>query len=128
MPSDIPAVVVVLLFLLCCGAYLLTRPPESTLQVRVVHAQITNFTSALSMYKSDNGSFPAGANGLNDLIVKPTNAPPDWRQYMDHVPLDPWGHPYLYLSPGLHNTNSFDLSSAGPDGIPGTQDDITNWQ
>lgn len=54
--------------------------------------------------------------------------------------VDPWGHPYAYLStrnnPGgsfLHNTNSFDLWSAGLDGVyginpvTGVTDDITNW-
>ena len=43
------------------------------------------------------------------------------------VPPDGWRHPYRYVMPGIHNTGSFDLSSDGRDGKPGTADDITNW-
>lgn len=39
----------------------------------------------------------------------------------------PWGNEYIYVCPGIHNTDGFDLSSAGRDGQPGTADDITNW-
>ena len=84
---------------------------------------------ALDMFKQENSHYPSGTNGLNDLITKPPGAT-NWDPYIslkDNKFLDPWGHPYLYISPGLHNTNSYDLSSAGPDGIPGTQDDIKNW-
>jgi len=37
----------------------------------------------------------------------------------------PWGNEYIYVCPGIHNTDGFDLSSAGRDGQPGTADDIT---
>ena len=42
---------------------------------------------------------------------------------------DPWGGTYLYENPGTYNTSSFDLSSAGPDGVAGNGDDATlnNW-
>ena len=37
---------------------------------------------------------------------------------------DPWGKDYIYVYPGQKNPNSYDLYSAGPDGQPGTEDDI----
>ena len=45
------------------------------------------------------------------------------------IPLlkDPWGQAYRYVSPGLHNKNSFDVFSLGQDGRYGTGDDINNW-
>ena len=43
------------------------------------------------------------------------------------IPLDPWGNPYIYECPGKRNTAGYDLSSMGPDGRAGTDDDITNW-
>ena len=92
----------------------------------LVHAQIGAFSTALDMFKLDNGFYPAGTNGLNDLVSRPARAT-NWHRYLDKIPQDHWGHPYLYVSPGRHNTNSYDLSSAGPDGILGTPDDIVNW-
>ena len=44
------------------------------------------------------------------------------------VPLDPWGNPYAYKSPGEHG--EIDLLSYGKDGQPGgtgEAEDITNW-
>ena len=32
------------------------------------------------------------------------------------LPVDPWGHPYIYACPGAHQANGFDLSSAGDGG------------
>ena len=101
---------------------------ERKAEVRSAVAIIEAYASAIDMFKADNGFYPFGTNGLNDLVVKPTNATADWHQYVPLNHMDPWGHPYLYVSPGLHNTNSYDLSSIGPDGIPGTADDIKNWQ
>lgn len=89
-------------------------------------AQIDAFKTALDLYEVENHHYP-GTNGLTDLVVKPPDASGEWHQYLDQLPSDPWGHPYRYESPGKHNTNSFDLSSAGPDGKFDTSDDIGNW-
>jgi general secretion pathway protein G len=86
-------------------------------------AVISEIKTALEVFKKDNGSYP---NGLNDLVTKPTNASAHWHHYMDKVPLDPWKNPFIFAFPGKHNTNGYDLSSAGPDGKFGTADDIVN--
>ena len=88
--------------------------------------QIWAFGQALEMFKNDNGFYPAGTNGLNDLVVKPAGATTNWHQYLEGIPLDYWGHPYLYEYPGKYGTNAYDISSAGPDGKFGTADDIGN--
>jgi general secretion pathway protein G len=75
----------------------------------------------------ENGHFPKGRSGLNDLVVKPRDASNEWHQYLDKIPADPWGNAYVYEFPGRHNASSFDLSSPGPDGQPGNDDDVTNW-
>lgn len=41
---------------------------------------------------------------------------------------DAWGHEFIYQAPGEYNRDGFDLSSAGPDGQQGSEDDITNWK
>jgi general secretion pathway protein G len=90
-------------------------------------AQLAAFAQALDLFEVDNGDYPSGRNGLNDLKEQPRDAR-NWHQYLDSIPLDQWGHPYIYVKPGKHRPTSYDLSSIGPDGREGTEDDITNWQ
>ena len=77
-----------------------------------------NLATALRLYELDNGSYPTTSQGLEALLVKPnTNPlPENWNgPYIEKAPLDPWGHPYVYVSPGEHRTD-YDLSSKGKDG------------
>lgn len=90
--------------------------------------QISNFSTALDAYEIDTGSYPKGKAGLTDLVQQPRNAV-NWKgPYLKEIPNDPWQKPYVYESPGKHNTSSYDLMSMGPDGRAGTDDDITNWK
>jgi len=102
---------------------------SKTAEIKTTITQIGNFKEALSMFEVDNGHFPKGKNGLNDLLVKPRDASPEWHKYLDTdaLPVDPWGTPYVYECPGRHNPDGYDLSSAGPDKQFGTDDDINNW-
>jgi general secretion pathway protein G len=96
---------------------------------RAAETQISTFKTALDGFEVDTGSYPKGKNGLLDLLQQPRNAQ-NWRgPYLqtDRVPVDPWNNPYIYECPGRHNPTSYDLSSAGPDGRPGTEDDVANW-
>ena len=89
------------------------------------------FGTALDTYEADNGSYPTTAQGLAALSAPPTTAPQpkNWQgpYVKGEIPMDPWGKAYVYRAPGAKNTTSYDLSSAGPDGTEGTEDDITNW-
>jgi len=89
--------------------------------------QISTFKTALDAFEVDNGYYPKGKGGLQDLIVAPRDAQ-NWRgPYMqtDVVPKDPWGNDYIYECPGRHNASSYDLSSMGPP--PGGEKVIANW-
>lgn len=89
----------------------------------------SNIAVALGLYELDNGIFPTTEQGLAALKSKPTAppVPPNWKgPYLRKIPKDPWGHLYVYVSPGVNN-HDYDLSSYGPDGIEGT-DDIINWE
>jgi general secretion pathway protein G len=88
--------------------------------------QIAVFGTALDQYQIDTGSFPLGTNGLQALILKPAGAT-NWQgPYLKgvEIPMDPWMESYIYKCPGVHNTNSYDLSSAGP---PEESLPIANW-
>jgi general secretion pathway protein G len=102
------------------------RFPET--QVRATTTQMAAFKSAFELFEVDNGYLPKGQNALQELVTKPRDAQ-GWRgPYMETIPLDPWKHAYIYECPGKHRPASFDLMSVGPDGQPGTADDITNWK
>ena len=74
---------------------------------------------ALKMYRLDNGSYPTTQQGLKALHEKPTVAPVPAaypaEPYVDQMPEDPWGNPYVYESPG----SSFTIKSLGKVGKPG---------
>ena len=81
--------------------------------------------TALDRYEVENGSYP---KSLTDLVQRPGDAK-NWNgPYLDEIPKDPWGQPYVYVYPGRNNPSSYDLYSIGRDGQDGTADDIGNWQ
>src|SRR5262249_12638881 len=96
---------------------------------RAAETQISAFSTALGIYETDNGAYPKGKDGLQDLRTQPRDAQNWHGPYLEKdIPLDPWGHPYIYVCPGKHNPSGYDLYSIGPDGREGNEDDITNWQ
>ena len=98
-------------------------------------AQIELFGLALEAYRLDNDYYPSTAQGLEALHTRPVGEPEarNWRgPYLKKtVPLDPWGRPYVYKSPGDVNAQGYDLLSYGRDGQPGGNGedaDVTSWE
>lgn len=100
-------------------------------------SQIEIFALALNQYRLDNDEFPSTQQGLEALRAEPLaneqgEAPRGWRgPYLSRVlPVDPWGRPYVYVSPGTINPQSYDLYSLGRDGRQGgtgEDADVTSW-
>ncbi len=130
-------VVIVILGILATfvGTRIMGKPEEARqTQAKI---QIQSLENALNMYRLDNGEYPSTEQGLKALVEKPTvgNIPKRWREggYLDkpRVPKDPWGNEFVYLCPGMKNTNGCDLMSYGADGQPGGEGkdaDIGNWE
>ncbi|MEM9399236.1 MAG: type II secretion system major pseudopilin GspG [Verrucomicrobiota bacterium] len=99
-------------------------------KVNTASYDIQAISAALNMYESMNLRPPSSEQGLNALVVKPSSSPKPrkWTQFIDEVPMDPWGNEYVYSFPGKKNARSFDLYSKGPDRLEGTEDDIGNWE
>ena len=128
-------VVIIVLGLLAAlvGPRIVGRVSEA--RSTAARTQIELLGVALDNYHLDTGSYPTTAQGLDALRQAPTIAPvpANWHgPYLRKaVPLDPWGRPYLYRSPGEHSPTSYDLSTLGHDGRPGGDGedaDITSWQ
>jgi general secretion pathway protein G len=101
-------------------------------RVQKVYADFANIATALKLYRLDNFVYPSSEQGLEALVEKSTldPEPRNFKQggYLDRLPLDPWGRPYLYLSPG--ENGEFDLYSLGADGLAGGESqnaDLGNW-
>ena len=119
----------VLVILGILAALVLPKFTGRTEQARITAAQtqIATFGTALDAFEVDTGSYPRGSDGLAYLLVQPADVT-GWRgPYLkSDIPLDPWGHPYVYEFPGKSNPSGYDIRSAGPDGQAGSADDIVN--
>ncbi len=100
-------------------------------RVTAAKTDVNNLMQALKLYKLDNQRYPSSEQGLAALLTKPTTAPvpPNWKSYVDLLPNDPWGKPYVYLNPGVKG--EIDVMSFGADGQAGGEGrnaDIGSWQ
>jgi len=93
-----------------------------------VDSDFASITSALKMYKVNNGNYPSTQQGLKALVEKPsgTPAPRRWSKIMDKVPLDPWNNEYGYKFPGSKDATEFELISKGADGQEGGETDYSS--
>jgi len=100
-------------------------------RVTAARAQINSFMTALGTYKLDTGTFPTTEQGLQALRDKPADANQWAGPYLpQEIPVDPWGHPYVYKFPGEHGDEP-DVISYGADGQPGgdaLNADIVSWK
>ena len=72
-------------------------------RVTAAKSQIESFMTALGAYKLDTGTYPSTEMGLQALRVKPESVGQWAGPYLPQdIPMDPWGHPYLYKYPGDH--------------------------
>ena len=97
-------------------------------------AQIEMLSAALDAYRLDNDRYPTTEQGLAALRLAPSTSPVPrrWRgPYLRReLPTDPWDRPYVYVSPGRHNPQGYDLYSLGRDGREGGEGedaDVTSW-
>ena len=128
---EILVVVVILGILASIIVPRIMKRPEEARRTKAI-VDIKAIETALNLYRLDNGVYPSTEQGLEALVTKPTTGiiPKNWKDegYLDKVPKDPWGNPYVYLHPGVHK--EFDLVSYGADGVDrgeGKDADIENW-
>ena len=124
---------VVILILAILAALIIPRLIGRTSDAKIAKAKsdIATVSSLLQQYRLDNDRFPTTEEGLNALRVRPGSAR-NWKgpYTTKDIPMDPWGNPYLYQSPGPDGQD-FLVTSYGEDGAPGGEGnaaDITSDQ
>ncbi|NCP09238.1 MAG: type II secretion system protein GspG [Deltaproteobacteria bacterium CG17_big_fil_post_rev_8_21_14_2_50_51_6] len=99
-------------------------------KLKAAKAQISLLETALDTYRLDVGKYPTTDQGLEVLRTKPSDVEKWDGPYLPKdVPMDPWGKPYVYRSPGEHG--DFDIISYGADGRQGGEGedaDVVSWK
>jgi len=130
--------IISILTALSLPAIVKARAKAASVKTRAV---ITALEAALSMYEHDCGDYPPGDGSGSKVLVEALQGPltnPEWDgPYMrfkgedtdsSGEVMDTWKNPLFYTYPQSAHTNTpYTIVSSGPDGIPGTQDDIPNW-
>jgi general secretion pathway protein G len=99
-------------------------------KINTTKAQIAAFESALGAYRLDVGAFPTTDQGLQALRTHPPGVENWDGPYLPkEVPMDAWGHPYVYRCPSEHG--DYEIISYGADGREGGEgndQDIVSWK
>ena len=86
-------------------------------KVSVARQSVSQLGTVLDMYKLDAGSYPSSSEGLAALVTAPPGAT-NWNgPYVQggKMPIDPWGHGYVYREPSTRPGHEYDLCSPGAD-------------
>jgi general secretion pathway protein G len=98
-------------------------------KVKTAKLQIESFSSSLDLFYLDVGRYPTGSEGLAALAQRPGNTGIWNGPYLKtgSVPIDPWGHVYLYRAPAERGPYEIvSLGSDGQEGGMGTATDISS--
>jgi general secretion pathway protein G len=77
--------------------------------------------TALEWFRTNCGRYPTTEEGLKSLVIDP--GVEGWQgYYIEALPPDVWGRPFQYQHASSNDT--VHLFSMGPDGKPGTADDV----
>lgn len=107
------------------GVNVIKKYKESKIQAAKI--QIGSYQQALQAYYLAHNMYPHTSQGLEALIRKPSagrvpeNYPDGGYFGKKELVKDPFGNPYRYECEDYQN---FTISSDGPDGTQGTEDDI----
>ena len=125
---EIMLVVAIIALLLATG-FAFLGPQIEVGRATKVTADFRAFDQALATYENFNGFLPTTEQGLQALVTMPDSEPKPqrWYQLMSQLPKDPYQSDYVYVQPGVHNPQGYDIYSKGKDRTANTADDMGNW-
>ena len=89
--------------------------PSSPVPTAAAESEIGTIIAQLRLFQSRVGRYPTAAEGLDALVERPANIPPDamWPKLWQKTPRDPWGRSYEYAeTPG--DPPGYRVFSKGP--------------
>ena len=104
---------------------------QAEARIKTAHLQLNQLRNAVRLYQMEQGRVPTEEQGLGALVARPTRPPiPDKypaEGYLEgrRIPVDPWNHPFIYLSPGREQA-PFEIICYGSDGEPGGEADAAD--
>ena len=123
-------VTVSIMALLATAVVISVGPVLGKSRIDRARSDIAALESGLEQYSFDMFNYPGADSGLAALKTPPSGDKADQYRpggYIKRIQQDPWGNDYHYTVPGLRSGSAYDVFSAGPDGEPGNDDDIGNW-
>ncbi len=99
-------VVITILALLMAAVAVGVIPALDSAKVDIARQDIANIMTTLKVYYAKKGTYPDTGGGLKAVVDT---------QLLEHMPVDPWGHEYIYLNEGGKPV----IMSYGKDGAPG---------
>lgn len=94
-------------------------------KIKAAQAQVNAFELPLELFQQDVGVYPSSQQGLEALRQVPADLPDPTKWHGPYlkkdIPPDPWDQAYIYE---LLGPAQYQIYSAGPDGQPGTDDDV----
>lgn len=90
-----------------------------------VRQDINAIEAALGYYKLDNFTYPLQSDGLQALLVAPSNAR-NWRGPYIKTLEDPWENEYRYANPGVHG-EEIEVFTYGQDNAEGGDGADADW-
>jgi general secretion pathway protein G len=129
---ELLVVMVILVLLASAVTLIVVKRVEEAKHAKAV-TDVESIGNAMDQFYLHCGRYPSSDEGLGALRAKPQSDDlSNWSgPYIKReVPLDPWGKPYNFNSPGDHNPESYDLYSLGRDGKEGgsgVDADVVNW-
>jgi general secretion pathway protein G len=115
-------VVIVIIGLIAAIVAINVLPAQNTARIEKAKADLRTLEQALELFHLDQARFPTIEEGLEALASPPLastgGASVRTDAYVRALPNDPWGRPYIYVTPG-ESGRPYDMRSLGADGKEG---------
>ena len=118
-----PVILLSMLVYLCVPHFVSGPSAGAAAKHSAAQSDVASIHAALEAFKRDVGRYPTASEGLGALVRPPLSVT-GWKgPYLEKWKFDPWGNSYVYRVTASDGS-AIDVFSSGPDGVPGTADDV----